>query len=223
MNRRWLGLWGGVLLGLSSCQSFRAPTPALEPLIQPESHEGRRSKARVRITSDWFNGEFSAVKVERSSPEARVRFQLFPDLGGKVLDLVARPDGVIAHWPHSGEVQRTREALIGFLAVSLMEDATPLHFDRVRGTREVEGGTLLDVAPASFGLDLQVHVLIDSEGVPVQRRYVLDGVGWIEDMRPDHRVHSRKFEWSFVEESVSTLARPKDQLFELRVPGTDGP
>ncbi len=223
MNRRWSYLWAWVLLGLGACQTFQPPTAGLDPLIEPDIREGRRTKAQVRITSDWFNGEFQAIKIERAAPDAGVRFQLFPELGGKLLDVVARPDSVIAHWPHTGEVQRTREALIGFLSVSLMENATQLQAERVKGVREVDGGTLLDVIPASLGLDLQVHVLIDRKGAPVARHYVLDGIGWTEELRPSRRIHSRNFEWLIQEESSEDLARPKDRIFELAVPEDERP
>lgn len=206
-----------ALILLAGCQSLGEPPPELRDRLEVVATSGVRRIARVRIESSWFSGEFKAIVLERSGPDPAVRLQLLPDVGGKVLDLVAHPDAVVANWPHRGEVLREREALTGFLAITLMETATPIDWSRIRSGRREGESFLVELEPASRGLDLTVRAELDEDGALSARHYELDGIGWTEQFGPEHVIRSRDFEWRFLEESAESIPRPSDRVFEMRV------
>ncbi len=201
-------------LMLAACQGLGPAPPELEHRLVDQETTYVRRQGRVRIESPWFGGEFKAVAVERRGTSPLVRLQLFPDVGGKVLDLVASPDAVAAHWVHSGEVVQDREELIGFLCVSLIENACPLSWGRVRGGRRTDEGYLVDLEPASNNLELSVRVSLDEDGRPLKRHYELGLVGWTEVLTPEHRFASRDFEWKFIEEQEESIPALPESLFE---------
>ena len=205
-----------VVVLLAGCQGLGEPPHELLDRLEVVAPPGVRRLARVRIESTWFSGEFKAIVIERSGSDPAVRLQLLPDVGGKVLDLVARPEAVVASWPHRGEVLREREALTGFLAVTLMETATAIDWSRIRSGRREPDSFLVELEPASRGLDLTVRAELDAEGVLKVRHYVLDGIGWTEHFDPEHAIRSREFEWRFLEEEAESIPRPPDRVFELR-------
>jgi len=200
----------------SGCAALGPPPPELEALLPGASAGSTRRTGRLRVESPWLGGEFRVVAIERRGAEPRVRLQLFPDVGGKLLDLVARPDGVEARWTHEDELVVERRELVGFLCVSLVEAATPLRWGRIEGGRRTADGYSLLVEPGSRGLDLELRVELDEAGEVQARHFELDGIGWTEERAPRHRFHARDFEWVFLEEREEAIPDPPDTLFELR-------
>ncbi|MFT7485931.1 MAG: hypothetical protein ACI9F9_001783 [Candidatus Paceibacteria bacterium] len=209
-----------LLLTIGGCQSLGPPPTGLESQLTDNGKENaQRHTARVTIQSDWFGGEFTALAVSSGGDSPAVRFQLLPNFGGKILDVLARADDVVAHWPHEGKVDRERKALIGFLAVSLMERAVPITWDRVLRGRTTESGYHVQLQPASHGLDLTIHADLSRSGKLEARHYQLGLVKWSEEFEPEHRFVAREFTWTFLEESDEQLESAPAALFVL-VPET---
>ena len=93
-------LWLGALF-LAGCNSF-GPLPSGFALPELDTAPWSAS-GTVTIESPWLSGQFRAAIAVVPGPEPRVRLQLFPELGGKVLDLTATAAGVAGSFPHTGE------------------------------------------------------------------------------------------------------------------------
>ncbi|HIG11954.1 MAG: hypothetical protein ABGY71_13785 [bacterium] len=204
-----------ALVLLAGCHSLGPPPPALRGQLAAEHKGGLRRTGRVAISSSWLSGEFRTVSVTRLGPDPAVRLQLFPDFGGKLLDLVARPEGVCAIWSHNGETTHKREGLIGFLSVSLLENARALTFDRLCAGRRTKSGFRVEVTPASSKIDLHLEAELNAEGTLVARHYSLGSVEWKESFEPQHSFSATAFEWTFHEETAEAMGAPADDLFEL--------
>lgn len=209
-----------ILAGLTGCQSLGPPPPALRELLATGESSALRRQGRVRISSTWFSGEFDAIAIEDRGASPRVRMQLLQDLGGKLLDLVAHPTGVTAHWPHTGQRERERSGFIGFVCVTLLENAVPVSWDRIVAGEITGTGFRVELSPVSQDLDLVVHAELDQNGKLLARHFQLGNVGWSEELLPTHRLLSRDFEWIFLEESSERIDPPSARLFDLepRIP-----
>lgn len=211
------------------CNSFGPLSPELAAQLEfADPALAIRRKARVRVESEWFSGEFNAIVIEERRPLPRIRLQLLPDVGGKLLDLVASPEAVTALWAHSGKVEREWQGLTGFLAVSLLEGSLPISPARVLGSRSTMDGHELELMPVILGPgaglswpnhstapDLEVHVDLDEDGKALRRRYRLGRVGWTESLRGERRFESRNFEWRVLEESWEPITPPSERIFQL--------
>ena len=130
------------LLFLLGCAGLPAPTPeALEALrfrIPPPGGPFLRIRAEVDVESDSFAGAFHAVLVAKTGQNPVVRLQLLPDVGGKVLDLLASRERITGWFPQTGE--RVDVALPGearshpivFIGLTLLELFAPVE-GRIRG------------------------------------------------------------------------------------------
>lgn len=216
-----LAFAGATLLG--SCRSLGPAPEQLRPLLQENETGALRHKGRVEIRSEWFGGEFTVLAIEQGGEQRRVRFQLIPDFGGKILDVVTDTQSVVALWPHDGKVEREREGLIGFLAISLVEQATPLTWERVLGGERTQSGYRVQLQPASNDLDLELHADLSPSGELLARHYKLGFVRWSEDFQPRHAIRADGFEWVFLEESSESIATPADALFRLKLPEDTAP
>ncbi len=228
MSGRLALAFAALLACASGCRAFGPPGQELVPLLEPAAaaRGALRKTAWSRIESRWFSGEFRTLVVQGEQP-TRIRLQLLPDLGGKVLDLVVTPAETAGYWPHTGASFRERygrdlpappRGLIGFLAVSLLENATPLGFDRVRGMRRCDGGYALELEPAIEGDHTHIEVRIAADGALESRHYTHRGVSWREVFEPEHRFEAQDFDWVLSEETTQALAAPPDSLFELELP-----
>ena len=185
-----------------------------------------RRTAWTRIESPGFSGEFKAVSIEEGGAEPRVRLQLLPEVGGKVLDMVVSPRRTVGYWLHlATSFEETRgpgeggtRDLVAFISCSLLENAVPLTYDRVLGGRRTADGYELRVSPIMDGGRTRVEVLLAVDGTLLARRYTHRGVGWRETFHPAHRFQSRGFSWVLEDETVEEIAAPPEVLFELRIP-----
>ena len=141
----------GLALAAAGC-GFASPGPGLlEELERGRVREDPlvRVRASVDVDAPWLAGTFEAVVVARTGPEPVVRLQLFPDLGGKALDLLVRPDRITGYFPHSGEgidwalPSEARAHPLLFMGITLLERFAPVTSDRVMGVREGPRALLL--------------------------------------------------------------------------------
>lgn len=172
---------GACMLALSfaACTSFATPTAetlaAIGPMplarLVPGTFE-------IELTTPGLTGTFDAVcAVERES----FRVQLFPDIGGKVFDVLVGADTVTAEWPGGryeahAPLDRAEPHLAVLLAALFAELLAPVGAERVLGQRG-GGDTAVEVQlrPA-LGCGTVVARL-DASGV-VGSYHVT--VGWIE-------------------------------------------
>lgn len=137
---------------LAACASFgppRAETLAtLRPMPLAAMLPGR---FELDLTSPGLTGTFDAV-CGVSTNECRL--QLFPDIGGKVLDLALREAGVVADFPGSryeanAPLDRAEPHLALAFAAMLAELLAPVPAERVLGERTGAGDvTEVELRPA---------------------------------------------------------------------------
>ncbi|MCA8958881.1 MAG: hypothetical protein KDC38_00145 [Planctomycetes bacterium] len=116
---------------------------------------GVRCEARVTIRSDALNGEFRALLVANHALDPRVRLQLYPDLGSKLLDLSAstqRIVGFLADGKTRIDVRSDDSAprhFLTFLALTLLARYAMIPPDRVRLVAHGTSSSI-DVADAGW-------------------------------------------------------------------------
>lgn len=122
----------------------------------PAAPVPRRTLATIQMLSVPFTGEFQGVLIQRPQPVA-VRMQLFPDLGGKALDLAAsatEQHGILPMMDTSHSYpDGPEDRLLGMFAATALEIASPLDAQRIQcctrtGTAD---DVRLELAPR-FGL-----------------------------------------------------------------------
>jgi hypothetical protein len=137
-------LRGLPLLVLAGCSGFAEPRAAdLEALesVPPPPGPFVRIRATVDLDGRWLAGTFEAVVVARSGPDPAVRLQLFPDLGGKALDLAVRRDRITGFFPATGEgidwalPSEARAHPLLFMGLTLLERFHPVAPGRAVGVR----------------------------------------------------------------------------------------
>ncbi|MEM7261582.1 MAG: hypothetical protein AAF488_06290 [Planctomycetota bacterium] len=96
-----LGAVAVIAITLLGCSTWR-PAPAdfvrpdPEPAFALPGHDlGVRVEASISVESPQFAGRFRALIAGNTGPTPRVRIQLYPDVGGKILDLAASSDRIV--------------------------------------------------------------------------------------------------------------------------------
>ncbi|MCU0867607.1 MAG: hypothetical protein MUC36_27815 [Planctomycetes bacterium] len=140
------------LLALAGCAGFGPPQAAtlqrLRPMALAALVPGR---FEVELDTPGLTGTFDAIAAV---VDHRLRLQLFPDVGGKVLDVEFDGSGVWAEMPGASyaaaaPLDRAEPHLALVLAMVLAELLAPVEPPRVRGERPVgNGGRQLDLRPA---------------------------------------------------------------------------
>lgn len=214
-----------VVLGLTlvaGCGTLGPPPNQLRevlPATAPDEASFSRRTAWARIESQGFSGEFNSVLVEEHGANPRVRFQLLPELGSKVLDMVVTPQRTVGYWPHLGQgFDEAGRDLIGFLSVSLLENGARLSFDRIIAGRRSSKGYELEVRPVIAGGHTRLRVFLDPDGSLLRREYRHLGVRWREVFRPVHRIEAGNFLWVISDEMTQGIDSVPTQLFELELP-----
>jgi len=179
----------------AGCTTWHVPTStqfALVSRTQRGIERPTRLRIRLDVESSWLSGQFEGVVVAGPGPE--VRLQLFPDLGGKAVDLLATPKRIIGYFPHLREgidVRLPKEARphpLSFLGLHLLERAAPSQ--AITGWRILDGSTAASATRMEIRLNSVVEgatvilVLHKHEPEVAERRLRwMYGVEWTE--RPD--------------------------------------
>lgn len=213
---------------LCGCRIFVEPSPELLSRVRganPTPPPHVRAKVRVHLKSPWIEGQFDGVLLARTGLAPRVRLQAFPDLGGKVLDVLARPDRVIGYLPQSNEGGDHALPLDGIptaldcLGISLLEHFAPLGDDRVLGMKEYADGWSIRLRPVVE--EIEMTAWLDNDGLPRSRKFKWSFfVQWEQLVEPDR---------GFTIEAGGVLIRLEvldvhavesvpDPVFELRLP-----
>lgn len=232
--RRWPG--GFVLATLVSglvalgCRVNAPPPPELLALLgaRPDvRHE--KVQARVRIESEQLTGTFQAALARRRGSAPVVRLKLFSDLGGAVLDLAASAEAVRAHFPQAGitldwsreEGESLRRGLLAFFAASVLEEAAPITYGRIRGARHLPEGWWLELEPVLE--DVRVTASLNARGDVLGRTYELRRARWTEGRGATVRYEGQGF--SLVIDDIRVVEVPElsDELFHLSLPASSAP
>lgn len=143
----------------------------------------------IELSSPGLTGTFDALCAVTP---AGARLQLFPDVGGKVLDLTIGADRIEADMAGSRyeahqPLDRAEPHLALALALVVAELLAPVGADRVRGERRATDGVELSLVPA-LGSGT-VTVMLTAAGVI--RSYTMS-LGWIElTVRADGCIEGR--------------------------------
>ena len=184
-------------LVLSSCRSFAPPSPELLAVLPP-AHDTQFLQRQIEFTIDSpdLSGVFEGILVARAGSDAAVRLQLFPDVGGQVLDLAIDSDAIEAlradfEEPFHAALppdERMEASLPLFFAVTLVEHFTPLAPQRIIGARKWEDGWEIKLQPHSSGV--RVRAYVDGEGNVVRRRFKYGFLKWYQTSVDPLRVES---------------------------------
>lgn len=228
---RWLAAPLLAAAGLVGC----APLPPTDPpptfllswldaqaVTREQAYE--RKQGRLRIESSALSGTFRLALVRRRGPDPAVRLQLFPEVGGRVLDLAASATSFAGRVPQAdldvrwtkGEGKVPRH-LFSFLAASLLEEGVPLDATRALGAAPGPAGTWRVQLETTFtGLDLVGT--FDEHGAVEGFDYTLRDMTWSEESRrPDRqrRFVGQDFELVVLEEIATPTGPLDDALFHL--------
>ena len=183
--RRGAGAAAVALAAAAGCAGFVEPSPEVRALVRgaPRDPDGPvRCRVRVGVESPWLHGWFEGVCLAETGARPRVRLQLFPDMGGKALDLLATPERIAGVLPLTGEgathavPEPGRPTAIYCLGASLLEHHAPLTETRLRGMRPASEGHALLLAPAVPGL--RVVAVVGPDGAVRRRELTL--LGWVD-------------------------------------------
>ncbi|MFT4839621.1 MAG: hypothetical protein ACI8UD_001843 [Planctomycetota bacterium] len=124
---------------MSGCQGFASASPATQQLVRAMELSERipADQFLLEIESPYLAGVFDVLfVVEQQS----MRAQLFPDVGGKVLDLTVGPDAITATMPGESyraepPLQQAEPHLALVVALMLSELMAPVTAARVVGER----------------------------------------------------------------------------------------
>ncbi|MFK7739604.1 MAG: hypothetical protein AB8H80_04710 [Planctomycetota bacterium] len=183
----------------SGCRGFDRPRAEtlLELRAMPWTQELFDSAFEIEIDGPMLAGIFDAVlaragggdavgaaETSAEAPALAVRLQLFPDLGGKVLDVVASPLGIFATGDASRgapayraepPLDRAEPHLALLLGALLAEVTCPPAPARVLGERRAAEGRELQLRPALAAGS--VVVMLEPSGEV--RRYRIS-IGWLQ-------------------------------------------
>lgn len=91
---------------VAACRATLLPDELARVALEPPA-AAERLHLEVEIESRTLSGVFDGLLVTRAAPPA-VRFQLLPDLGTPILDLVATPDAITARMHGEGAARTWR-------------------------------------------------------------------------------------------------------------------
>lgn len=155
---------GLAALALAGCQGFAPPDAATAAAVRPMPLAALvPGRCELELQSPGLSGTFDAV-IARDGDD--VRLQLFPDVGGKVLDLTVGADGVTADF--AGQPYRARAPLADApphlalaLAAVVGELASPVAPDRIAGVRRRAGATEAQLQGGCVGLPVVAQLAPD--------------------------------------------------------------
>ncbi|MEM7167134.1 MAG: hypothetical protein AAF581_16855 [Planctomycetota bacterium] len=175
------------------CRSFGRPPAALLHALgaQTQPTASGRAQARVTLRSPQVSGEFHGLLVATRTPTTKVRMLLLPDLGSRILDVIATQDrlwGTLPGGQQRLDVVRGRAAprrFLTFAGLTLLEAHIPVDESRITGARATAAGWQVHLT-ATFPR-LRVLADIDTDGQVIARHYRYRGVSWSEYVSSDSR------------------------------------
>lgn len=183
---------------------------------QPKCPEFRRAQAEIRIESPQFHGDFTAVLLVRTEPIA-VRLQLFPDIGGKVLDLAATRTTQHGVMPQTGAVHAVPggpdDRLLGMFATTLLELNAPVQSREIRCIQRTRSGDVDVLLHDRFGAHCSIATTERKNRYVFSRR----SVKWFLHRESERKlvVEGKRFRMTIevTEQEFPTTLAPA--LFEL--------
>jgi hypothetical protein len=220
-----------AICAVHSCSSFGPPPPELRELLGAPPcgaaaplRDTWRAQGRVEIDSRWISGDYEAVVVAETAPFPRARLQLFPALGGKLMDVLATPKRLAGTIPAAGIALdwssadgAPPRALLAFVALGLLEQVQPLTWPRARAARRDGDGWELELEPCFPGVEQ--WALIDGQGELRERRYRVGGASWTERFGP-HRFEGRGFRLTIDAAAAPRTADVPESAFDLNLDAT---
>jgi len=168
-----------LLVVLAGCHSFGPPRPETLARVRPMPIGGALpSRFEVEIASPSLSGIFDAVLAVDSRG---LQLQLFPDIGGKVLDLQLRDLALVADLPgHRYAAQPPLDGAAPHLALVLAavfaELAAPVVPTRVLGERTAADGRLEVALRPALGSG-EVVATLGADGAVERYAFTL---GWLD-------------------------------------------
>jgi hypothetical protein len=201
-------------------QGFEAPGRAELALLDaapPPSF--LRGAGVVRIDAPFLSGVFDARLVAACGSAPRVRLQLFPEVGGKILDLAASAAGAAGAVPPAGLDWRTELGAASppphtmlFFAVTLLERFASLTPERALGVRRRGGLVEVSLRPVVAGTE--VIAVLGAPGEVRERRYRYAGAAWREVLGPPYLVEGAGFSLRVDAERLEAVTAVPDRAFE---------
>lgn len=185
-----------VLALAAGCAGFALPRSAtLEALAPMPLAKLVPGRFELELQAPGLTGTFDAVCAVAGE---EVRLQLFPDVGGKLLDMRASAAAVIAdvagtRYEAAAPFLDARPHLALALAAALAELAAPVRPGRVLGERTVGGAPELLLLPA-LGAG-EVRAMVGSDGAIAVYRIRLGGLSFA--LHADGRLEGRGFAGHF--------------------------
>ena len=149
---------------LVGCQGFAPADPATVAALRPMPLAAIvPGRCELELHSPGLSGTFDAV-IARDGDA--VRLQLFPDVGGKVLDLRVDASGIVVDF--AGQPYEARAPLASApphlalaLAALVGELASPVAAERVAGQRPRDGATEVQLQGGLVGLPVVARLGAD--------------------------------------------------------------
>ena len=182
-----------LITGLGCSPWMTPPEEALQSLekLQSPLDRPQRLKVRLDIESPWMSGQFDGVVLVKPGPVVRAQF--FPDVGGKVVDLLATPGRIVGYFPMTREgvdcalPAEAKPNPILFMGLHLLEHATAITRDRVTGWFAISTADVFRVQPVVK--EASETVVVDVLGALRERRFEwMYGLAWKES-----RISASKF------------------------------
>jgi hypothetical protein len=153
--------------------------------LHPGSDRPQQLKVKLDIESPWLSGQFDGVVLVKPGPVVRAQF--FPDLGGKVLDLLAKPGRIVGYFPmaHEGvDCALPDEAVphpLLFMGLHLLERAAPITRGRVTGWFAVSTGDTVRIRSVIEGASETLFLpVLEPRAIAWRRFHWMYGVEWKE-------------------------------------------
>ena len=193
--------------------------------LQPGVDRPQRLKLRLDIESPWLSGQFDGVVLVKPGPVVRAQF--FPDVGGKVIDLLAKPTRITGYFPmvHEGlDCALPDEAVphpLLFMGLHLLERAAPITRERVTGWFAISTGDTIRVRPVVEDAAETLFLSFQKPRTIVWRRLRwMYGVEWKEVTEtPDKfTILASRMKVRVEVLERQTLETAPDSAFELALP-----
>jgi len=183
-----------------------------------------RREIVLRAQGSVFSGQLEGVWIGQRRPASRLRIQLFPDVGSKVVDLAVGPTSLAVgrgpgtkpyRWRFSEGGEKLRRPL-SVLGLSLQRYWAGVEPGDVVGVRTIDGGYVLRLAPHRSGVGIDVVV---NERMQVERWqfHYLSGA-WELEVGPPLRLLAGDAVVVIETTSTEVVEDLEPRLFDISLP-----